>query len=82
MNPKVFSKISLVKERALHFSELVKGKCVDNWKSRQQQQQNPLFTDRFFFATLTDVNVKYFLKKSTDHRLCFVCVDSELTYQS
>lgn len=52
--------IECLKERSVHFSELLK--------------------DRLYFATVSEVNLNFFLKKS-DSTLLFCHFDKELTYQ-
>ncbi|KAJ6224877.1 hypothetical protein RDWZM_003422 [Blomia tropicalis] len=53
--------VDYVKERSLHFSELLGG--------------------RLYFATVTEVKLKQFMKKSTPN-VQFICTDNEFVYQS
>lgn len=76
--------VDFVKERSLHFCELLRGKLsllllllFESYFTR-----DPFSTsDQLYFATLSDVNLKSFVKKSHPH-VHFLFVDNDFVYQA
>lgn len=77
MNQHVQS-IDFVKERSLHFCELLQGLCGTHFLHLNLISLSP---DQLYFATLSDVNLKSFIKKSHPH-VHFLFIDNEFVYQA
>lgn len=74
--------VDYVKERSLHFSELLGGKTTTlSFVQHMFTFFFMWFVGRLYFATVTEVKLKQFMKKSTPN-VQFICTDNEFVYQS